>query len=417
MNKPVLEKSQNILLISGLYIFALGSSFSIAITQTGIVISIAGMILLLINKILQGRKPDFFKIHIWFYMIIVYLFIHFILNLVSETPYKSLSEMLKQEWIIVLLPIVLIAPLDEKREERLWKILFLSGAIMGLYGIFQTYTGVRLFQEAGLMHRGYIFRNEGLFRGVLTYAGWQVPVSILIMTFALILPAGNFQKIASFSSILTLTGGFLNAARSTWFGLSLAFIIMLFFLPKKSIKVFLIVILILLYWLILFHPEIYMNPDLKRVVKSTHNKNLRDTTDRYIFLNTSVKIFKQYPLAGIGRGNFQKHALNLYGDEVSDDKKEYGTHPHSDILNMLVAGGLIGSISWIVLWLSCIYFLLRNLKLFSMNKPQILAGLAVLVCFLGSGLFQCYYTDLENSMIWWFIISMAFKHILRGNKI
>ncbi len=401
----------------GLFIYALSASFSIALSQTGIGIACLGGLVCLIIGI--KRNGIYFKHwHIWYYILVAYLIIQIFVNLVSKSPYHSLDAVRRQEWIIVLLPLILAAPLTKKREENLLKVLFISGAVLGLVGIVQTYTGSRLFHPDELWQRGFLYRNEGNFRGILTYAGWQVPVSIVIFTYAFMLPSSSFQRIAVVTGLCTLFGGYLNLSRSMWIGLFVSYPILLIYLPRVRSRVFLHTIIVLLFWVILFHPETYVTPDMRLSLNSDEERDIAnaDEVNRKALFEAAKAIFVKHPVLGIGRDNFLEYGQKYY-PYFTERAKETGSHPHNDIVNMFVSGGILGGLSWLILWGSCIYYLIRNLRIGDERNPiMILGALLMLVCFLAGGLFQCYYTDLENGMIWWFFVGMAFRKIRDREK-
>ena len=132
--------------------------------------------------------------------------------------------------------------------------------------------------------------------------------------------------------------------------------------------------------------------------------------------HTSWKIFLEHKLLGVGHANFD-HYFEIYKVPGFYDAKG---HAHNDYLNLLVLNGIIGLITWLGMWISWYYYSVRvffKTQLLEADKTIVLSGILGVSGILIGSIFQCYYTDLENNIFWWFVAMMNLQIIVQyGNK-
>lgn len=247
-----------------------------------------------LNK--ENSIHDFYS-HLLRYILLFYILIHF---------FKSKKALVNLSWIIIIS-----------------SSIFSAGAIFYFYYILGHSLSTR-------------FAAVGLEAGLLT----QTPVNIIgiITVFAIILSLQNlltethFQQrlLLIFCLFLLCAAMFLTQTRSTLLALFLS-AILLSFNNKKTIIVFLSVILIIT----------FITPIKNRM----SHVNIY-TALRMDIHGISFEIIKDYPIAGIGFG-MQTYGesidLKAYDDSVPDIRRNYiHTDPHNIVLDIAVRVGFVG---------------------------------------------------------------------------
>jgi O-antigen ligase len=86
--------------------------------------------------------------------------------------------------------------------------------------------------------------------------------------------------------------------------------------------------------------------------------------------DTAIKIFKSYPLLGVGNKNFRNECkkVEYFNPNLVLTNERCATHPHQIYLELLSEHGLIGTL----IILSIIFFILyKNIKIYKKNKNPI----------------------------------------------
>lgn len=100
----------------------------------------------------------------------------------------------------------------------------------------------------------------------------------------------------------------------------------------------------------------------------THKLDYGSTGNRIMFWLTSWEIFKDNPILGVGRGNYQNTAKQYYAEGRVHFWTTEHTHPHSIYTELLVSKGLLGfSIFAFIVFqiLRCYYYAWRDNLVFS----------------------------------------------------
>ena len=159
--------------------------------------------------------------------------------------------------------------------------------------------------------------------------------------------------------------------------------------------------MVLVYFILMF----FIDPDLfARAGRLAQAEDIASAEIRTVIWSTSLRIFLDHPIAGIGFGSFNRF-YELY---LQIPSKIFG-HAHNDLLNVAVNAGIIGLLPFLWLWIT----IWRNLKeKFGQTqdrytKSMLKAGLAVASAYLVAALFQCYYFDAIDFMILSFVLGQA----------
>lgn len=102
----------------------------------------------------------------------------------------------------------------------------------------------------------------------------------------------------------------------------------------------------------------------------------------------ALMMFLEHPLAGVGRANFNAGMLDLIQRGViSPNVAEY-QHGHNELLHALATQGLPGALALLLMYAAPLAFFLRQLRRRDDSQPYALAGLLLVLAFVGFGLTQ-----------------------------
>jgi O-antigen ligase len=379
----------------GLIIFAVFSPFSIAGAQTGICFALLGWAWKIIDRRNLSWKRSFFELPV-----MVYLGAYLLSIIFSQDRVVSLKS-LGDEWLLIF-PFLLINNLkDEVFIRKIVNLVFLISGLVAIYAIWQHYTGIDLIRPKTLdlvLPYGR-YRSTAFFNLPLTYSFYAMLVSLASFCLGTS-EKKNLLKIFYFTvSVLCVTGNLFTYTRSTLFAQVLAFIIY-FILSKSSHKkkeLFAVAGYFILIYLI--DPGI-----LGRTIMAAKAGSLEQADIRSVIWSTSFNIFKDYPIFGIGFGNFS----GFYQSYLKIPSVVFG-HAHNDFLNVAVNAGVIGFLAFVFFWLVLLKNLLRRYKEKEEGyaKAFILGGVLSIIAFLLASQFQCYYTDAEDHMILFFFLGLS----------
>ncbi len=148
----------------------------------------------------------------------------------------------------------------------------------------------------------------------------------------------------------------------------------------------------------------------KRIQVSDTNRSLIDNLQniRYIaHFDTAIKIFKNYPISGIGNKNFRKECSKdfYYEKRIKFNEQRCSTHPHQIHFEILSEQGILG---YALIVTFMVMFLMKNIKIFLKYKNIYhLNNITYLALFFvpilpGGGIFSTF-----NGSTFWIIFSLC----------
>ncbi|MBU1076015.1 MAG: O-antigen ligase family protein [Spirochaetes bacterium] len=375
-----------------LIIFVVGSPFSISLAQIGLVPAI----IIWLFKVIFLKKLRFYGTFLDT-AILLYILGTLLTSFFCEHSSKAFSS-IQEIWHILML-YVLIDVSDEKFIKKLIKILFLFTVLTSIYGVWQHFSGWDLIRKRSLTPNapGASFYNiTGGFGLHLTYGGYVMMIALVGLSLILAHRRSDrkyfwYSIAGTFLITFTVYGSY---ARSAWAGFIVGLLLWGFLKSKKWFAVIMI-------FLIFFGSVAFFTvPTFKYKIKTfTQIQESR----RWQIWSVALKMIKDHPVIGVGHGNFNTYYVN-YMDKKN--WREPSGHPHNDFLSIYLSTGLIGFISYLLLW-----FLIIKKGIASIRKTEdegsnyITGLLSGIVAFMVAGLSQNYFTDSENSMLLWFFIS------------
>jgi putative inorganic carbon (HCO3(-)) transporter len=392
------------LIDAGVYGFAALVPISIAGAQGAMGLVAFGWLLLLVSGGREARRlrPD---------PILPFLVLFLLAKVVSAVLSPAASESLRDirgDWTILFVPLLNQVISSLARAWRLLLVFVAASSVSGLYGVLQSILGVDYVRDRGLEPMGGIFVATGFFGHHLTYGGLVLLGIVAAFALALHGPRGT-TRWGLVSTVLLAGGLVASVARTAWAG-SVAGMGVLVATGGRRALVRIGILVLALAVVLALRPEV-------RVRASSAFDLASDP--RMPLWKTSLAMARDAPLFGMGSGAFRR-VFQEY--RVPGEYQNTG-HPHNDLLNQLVQGGVIGTIVWLAIWARLFVLLGRAWRRLRGASPPgtparafedharrrtlVLTSAACTFGFLVGGLGQCFFTDEEVIMGEWLLVVLG----------
>ena len=218
--------------------------------------------------------------------------------------------------------------------------------------------------------------------------------------------------------VILLTGIIISYSRGSWMSLIAVFLFFVFLHSRilKNWKVLLLKVLVIIF-LILVLPS-----SVKNRINSI--KNFSSTSgDRIPIWKSSVKMFKDYPLLGVGPGTYGI-VVQQYKMPEAKETWTRGWHAHNIFLHIASENGIIGLIIFIIIITVTFrkYFELKDKiednRLRNLLDGAIVSLIGYLACSQSTIFFANYNKNEKISMFLWFDIALIFiiENIIKNQK-
>ena len=375
--------------------FAVFSPWSIAGAQTMIALGLLAWLakMLLSGRLNLARTPLNLPILLYAAALVIAVIL---------SPFKmhSLSAF-KEEWLLLIFFLIVNNVKKEGEMEKLLTILIAVSTLVGLYAVWQHYSGMDLYRGASLEPRGSVFLSLGFFSHHLTFGGYLMLTFLLASVLLLHAKRSGLRRIIDFCAPIVL--GFclvFSYARSAWLGVVMGILAFGVLKGGKFILLMMVGICVLALLIYVVEPTSW-----DRVKEVNLSKDQPEST-RIRLWQTSLAMIKKSPIWGVGLGGW-----GVLFDEYKVEGVYAATcHPHNDYLNVAVNTGLLGLLAYLSIWAVFLYSTVRSVR---KNTSRRLArsvqmgGAVAIVAFLFAGLLQCYYTDAEVNMLVMFILGLT----------
>jgi O-antigen ligase len=321
-------------------LFLFSSAFSIAAAQ----ISLALCLVLSLWLAAEVRRQTQTSLRPVYCAWGVYLAWLIVSSFINDNPLRSLST-IREEWLIVILPIGAYLHRREDLSRRLIVALACGLLLISSYGVIQHFSGWTVSATQTLHRAGDYWRLSGNFSHPLTYGYYVVTATVFFLTY-LIISHRSLTRWNRAVLIAATAGGLVASALCNSRGPILALVVGLitagFLLGKWRWVVSVLATLGLLLFV--------FSPDLPRVFFDRFQNDL--TTDnsagRLFIWSHSLEIAKEHPVFGCGPGNFP----TAYAEQLgSDSTSGVQGHAHNDFLHQAAAGGIPALGLFLLLWI------------------------------------------------------------------
>ncbi len=378
--------------------------------------SLAGMQiaagLVVVSSIVYHIRRKIFPItyHPFYIFLVIYLFSQLIAAFASPDYRISLPSFLDTDWFIFLFPFLISLPVNKKWRIIALRTLFASSALVAIYGIIQFFIGVDIFHGKVLNPMGHFYRAEGTYNFYLTFAGNQTMILSLVLSFFLM---ESTWKPVKYFYLAVLTLIFLSIiatfGRSTWIATVIIILLGSWLINRRLFGMLTAGFLLFGFVVSFLSPEVYER--LLSIFNPSHPNNI----GRWNLWRTAWAMFKDHPLLGIGPGFFN----DLFPIYKVPGFYDAAGHAHNDYLNFAANSGIIGLTSWLTMWVAWFYYTITEIRKKTLAKSDIqilLGSILAITAILIASFFQCYYTDLENNILWWTLAAFAFM-VIQQNKV
>jgi O-antigen ligase len=380
---------------SALLLFAITLPWSLAAMQISLLLIVIFVSLELFRREIRFDLTG----RLWFFSTI-YVGLYLLAAVWSPAPLKALKSIVQNEWILLTLPFLFLALKNAASRKSVVIAFIVSASLAGVYGIIQFFDGVEYFRGKQLAQMGAYYRATGGFGFYLTFAGNQllafgVTVGVLMCAK---LSAREKQWLAV-GGILILLSILATFARSTWLAVGVMMVLAMLQLPKRyRLPVFLGFVTTALL-------AIALIPEVRLRLLSLFDAGQNET--RVNLWLTSLKMIAAHPLLGIGPGFF-RDVFDAYKVEGFYDTI---AHAHNDYLNLAANAGILTLLGWLAIWGEWFAAAIRAIRISGDNfeKSVVWGALLSMSGILFAALFQCYYTDLENNIVWWFVAMLGYQ--------
>lgn len=308
----------------------------------------------------------------------------------------------------------------------LWRPYFnfhlFAGVIMAIYGVLQWAGDLTIVQD-GIRVNGTL--GNAAYLG--TYALFNLFIALYLMSKESFTTTGEKVRIAIYGFIAILQAFVLyhTATRGAMLGLIvglgiLTILIAIFekkqvMLRKGAIVVLATLVIFVGGFVLMRNASFVKNSP---VLERFGSISLTETTtkSRFMIWNMAYQGFKEHPVLGWGMENFN-YVFNKYYDPNMYGQEQWFDRAHNVFFDWLIAGGLLGLLSYLSLFGLAVYLIWRRADMLSVLEKSVLTGL------LGGYFFQNLFVfDNLTSLIFFFTIlayveSMSHEKNISNKKV
>ncbi len=362
-------------------LFAAGSIFSIAVTQTALGVTMA----LWAAAMIAARRWEPRRTPLDYYFVALAA-----AGLISLAASGSSAAAINFAKRVLLIPIVYLTAFvasDPKFLKRILAVMISVMAILALFGIFKYLEGI-----GGLQGRLRLFHHYMTTGGIL--------MILSLMTFGIVLarPPRRYMISAASAGAVMLVPLVFTFTRSSWLGFIAGITVMSVFQNKKMI----LVIAAVLTAFLLLAPD-----SMTDRARSAFNPHHPMNVERVHMWKAGIRMIKAHPLTGVGDVDL----MSIYGEYKDPDAKEPAGHLHNNVIMFGAIMGVPGMLAFIALsiriFLMEIGTLLRVRRGDWLARGTALGAAGVFIGFQVSGLFEWNFGDAEICMLMWLTVGLA----------
>lgn len=378
MNVSVLDKIGYYLLL----LYALASSISIA--AANLAVSLAA-VLALIRHIKEPIELNFDK------NLLIYISLFFTAGLLSSAFSSESLRGIDTLWgyLYRMFPMFL-AILFLKRSDQLLQVIVVMAISIGIADVYAIWQG---------MHHNY--RAMAFTSNPMIMAGFLIQMIPVLLLMGFEYPGNNRAMKFFFltSTIISIIALGFNGTRGAWLAVGVLLVAYILINIKRNKKASISVLLLLCMCAVAT-----INPHIQNKISSfTDIKTNKSNVERLLLWESSWRIFKDYPILGIGPGSFRK----VYNEQyISPQAKvQYLGHAHNNFLHILAEEGILGFISFMTIY---IYILYSSFQ--SYRRGFVLSGILFFctLTLLIQGLTEFNFGDSAVIRMYWFIVGLAY---------
>ncbi|NEX60679.1 O-antigen ligase family protein [Noviherbaspirillum galbum] len=281
---------------------------------------------------------------------------------------------------LLMLPLVGLVAIGRPKSDWFWYGLFVGTIGAALLAAYQRF-GLHVDRAEGF-HMAITFGDTAMAMALMSLAG----VARFAGTRLALLPLLAF--------VAGVVASILSGTRGGWMALVLSFIPLVSHgrhAIGRRVIAFGLAGIFLLAGASLF-PELGVRKRFEAIATDmTEYRSGNSNTSiglRFENWKGGVMIFKEHPLTGIGRANYERGINELVARGVLPPETAGLRHAHNELLNAFATQGIIGGLSMIFLYAAPFAFFTRRLRHDPDCRPVALAGLLLVLSYIDFGLTQ-----------------------------
>ena len=388
-----------------LILFLIFSGISISVSQISLGIAILCFIIAVYKKKIILSYTGLEK------YIIPFISISIILSFLSPKILKNL-DYIRDFWLLSAFVLVYFIYNSKENVVKTFNLIVFITLLHSIIALIQIYFNMSFINDA---HEIGIFRHSwehmkirgGLLGMHLVFSCYMMLISMPVIYVSI----GAIKKIKSninciiiFTAILSIVVLLITRTRSIIIALPFAVVPLLFVNKKFRVIAisFLIILSILAILLLIYRGQDQLSAQNKGSIIDSFS-----TEQRQKIWKTAFYVWLKHPIIGAGGGNYLDEFRVVVKEHPEWDTGMV-THAHNDYLNQLARKGIIGFAAFLYMLFGIFKYMAINFK-FIQDKllKGIYLGLFGAYCvFLVASLFQCFYTDDENLVMFWFNIGL-----------
>lgn len=389
------KEKYNKMMYYNLIVFALATNISPAVTSISIVI---GSLIVLVYRANEHEWPSFDKsLMKWF---AGYFGLWMLISFTSIEPINSVQDVFATFYRIFPLFFIMITLKNRKQFAGIILAYSVSVLITDIVAICQW-----LSPEVGFA------RASGM-SNTATFLGSHMLMAIPVLLWGI--KAGDFSKplkiFLKLDVVLSIIALFASGTRGAWLAFCVLFILYVF--TRKCIlwkKVFVLGMAILT-----IISLVALMPSFKSRIASIGDLQSSSNSERLLMWQSSIDILLDYPLTGIGSGEFGLVYNSTYLSPLADtrppaDNPRLGHgHPHNNFLKRLSEGGILGGVAFFLLNTYLFWRLVKEYR--KCGYAQYSFALMGILIFIGihlEGMTDTNIIDVPIMREFWFLFGLA----------
>jgi O-antigen ligase len=201
-------------------------------------------------------------------------------------------------------------------------------------------------------------------------------------------------------SLFTLV---INQTRGAWIAVGITAIISCFLLRsnRKQIITFMAISLIVV---ILFAG---LNPQLAARCQTLFDMQYQSNSERVLLWNSAIHMLMDYPVTGIGLGNFREQYITKY---ISPFAQELHLgHAHNNILHIFAETGILGGVAFLFMF----YMILKKCYCYVFSTDSWKSSMAIMCILITSalmlqGLTEYNFGHSVTIRLFWFVLGVVY---------
>ncbi|MDD4599662.1 MAG: O-antigen ligase family protein [Negativicutes bacterium] len=317
----------------------------------------------------------------------VFIFCMVISSAFSNDQVKSLNVAF--DFFEVMLPFFLPFLFVKTRRQLIIVILAL-GLAVSIPSVHAIYQGIH-----GNFRAGSFFSNPMFLGGLLSIS---IPFYYVLALEKDYLCNNKVRLFCGAVAALAAIALVYNGTRGVWVAVVVVLVLHLLSVFFRNPKLGIVLTIIFC----VLSGMLWQTSTIQNRIKSITSIKNKSNMERFLIWESSIKMAKDYPITGVGLGNFNKFEMERYISPKSKGPKSH-VHAHNNLLHFLAETGIIGFGGFIIMYYSIF-------RAFMMRQRHTImkAGLLVTLSFLIYGMTEFNFGHREVMRIYWFILGLAF---------